>query len=91
MELLSFSIFLEKNDYFESKDVIIVCTDDAQTMLGSPSRFLALVKRKNPIVIGIYCMTNREALASKALPAPLHSHISALNTRLLHKLCENRY
>ena len=48
-----------------------VCTDGAPVMLGVRSGFLALVKQKNPNVIGMHCIIHREALASRTMPQSL--------------------
>ena len=78
-----------------------VCTDGAPAMLGVRSGFLALVKQKNPNVIGMHCIIHREALASRTMPQSLKQTLdyaikvvnyiksSALNARLFGKLCHD--
>ena len=74
-----------------------VCTDGAPAMLGVRSGFLALVKQKNPNVIGMHCIIHREALASRTMPQTLdyaikvvnYTKSSALNARVFGKLCHN--
>src|SRR5215469_15579232 len=91
--------FQEENISWEK--LIGVCTDRAPGMLGSKSRDVTLVKKKNPAVITTHCMIHRESLASKTLPAALEhtfatvirivNHIKggALNTRLFRQLCQD--
>ena len=55
-------------NYLSWKNLIGVCTDGAQAMLGSRSGFTTLVKSKNPDVVSTHCLIHREALASKTLP-----------------------
>ena len=78
-----------------------VCTDEAPAMLGMRSGFLALVRQKNPNVIGMHCIILREALASRTMPQSLKKTLncaikvvnyikaSALNTMIFGKLCQD--
>ncbi|XP_045121984.1 protein ZBED8-like [Portunus trituberculatus] len=78
-----------------------VCTDGGPNMLGSRSRFITLVKQKQPDLKGTHCMIHREAFASKTVPKNLHDDLtviinivnyvkgSALNTRLFRELCRD--
>ena len=78
-----------------------VCTDGAPAKLGVRSGFLALVKQKNPNVIGMHCIIHREALALRTMPQSLKQTLdyaikvvnyiksSALNVRLFGKLCHD--
>ena len=62
---------MEKVDHFFNENRIAwknlcgVCTDGAPAMLGSKSRFQALVQKKTPNVLFTHCFIHREALASK--------------------------
>jgi len=75
--------------------------DGASSMLGSCSGLVTLVKEKNRSVFTTHCIIHRQALASKTLPDELVYTLklavkmvnaiknSALNTRLLKKLCSD--
>ena len=92
--------FFEKNS-LDWGNLVGITTDSAATMLGSQSGFQTLVKQRAPLAIGVHCFIYREALASKALPNQLNTTFktlvkvvnyvksSALNTRLLQKICHN--
>ena len=83
------------------KNLCAVCTDGAPAMLGSKSRFQALVQRKAPNLIFPHCFIHREALACKTLPCGLQEVLnvtikvvnfvksSATYTRLFRKLSED--
>uniref|UniRef100_A0A2P2ICW4 Zinc finger protein n=1 Tax=Hirondellea gigas TaxID=1518452 RepID=A0A2P2ICW4_9CRUS len=94
------------NDFFKEMglswtNLIGVCADGAPAMLGSKSRFVSLLKRKNPAVIGTYCMIHGEALASKTIPKNLYEELadiievvnymkkSATNTCLVNEICQD--
>ena len=78
-----------------------VCTDGTPATLGVQSGLLALVKQKNLNVIGMHCIIHREALASRTMPQSLKKMLdcaikvvncikaSALNARILGKLCQD--
>ena len=61
-------------EYLDWAKLGSVCTDVAPAMLGVRSSFLALVKQKNPNVIGMHCIIHREALASRTMPQPQLFH-----------------
>ena len=91
--------------YFDAKGIqweklISICIDGAPTMLGSQSGFVTRIKQKSPNASGTHCVIQREALASKTLPAAMKDKLeiairvvnfvkaSATNTRLFAKLCK---
>ena len=92
--------FFEENS-LDWSNLVGITTDGAPTMLGSRSGFQTLVKQRAPLAIGVQCFIHREALASKTLPDQFNTTFktllkivnyvksSALNTRLLRKICHD--
>ncbi|KAF2346202.1 protein of unknown function DUF4371 [Trinorchestia longiramus] len=99
-------VFSKVDEFFHEhglswEKLVGVCTDGAQSMIGSCSGFVKLVKEKNPAVTGTHCVIHRQSLASKTLPGNLRSSLnlaikvvtfvknSSLNSRLFAALCSD--
>ena len=90
-----------KENGLEWGNLVEIATNGAPTMLGSPSRFQILVKQPASLAIAVHCFIHREALASKTfldhpnttfevlVKIASYSKSSALNTRLLWKICHD--
>ena len=92
--------FFDKTELSWSK-LVGICTDGAAAMISANSGLISLIKQKNPAIQGTHCMIDKAVLVSKTIPKRLHKHMSvvikvvnyvkssALNTRLISKLCED--
>ncbi|KAF2368590.1 protein of unknown function DUF4371 [Trinorchestia longiramus] len=99
-------VFSKVDEFFQEhglswEKLVGVCTVGAPSMIGSRSKFVKLVKEKNPAVTGTHCVIHRQSLASKTLPGNLRSSMnlaikvvnfvknSSLNSRLSATLCSD--
>ena len=64
------SNFFDENNFSWDK-LVGICTDGAPAMIGSRSRFITKVKKKNSLAVGTHYIIHREALAAKTLPVVL--------------------
>ena len=70
------------------ENVVGICIDGAQAVLGSRSGFLKLDKKHNRNIVGIHCMIHRQALASKTVHEPLRIHLqTVINIEFCERFC----
>ena len=93
------SNFFDNENNLSWDKLVGICTDGVPAMIGSRSRFITKVIKKNSLAVGTHCIIHRKALAAKTLPVELMDLLNAvikivniiktnaLNTRLFAQLC----